>query len=129
MELGLSLGSSRPFGFMENPPEASNANTSLSIGPVIIITKQRDQQYHQQQKQREENSDSFTTEEDREATIYESLTSLNSLKANNNNAVLQLDLLPHTPPAVAPMNFFPFHAPPLVNGNNQLDCHIYIFHY
>ncbi|XP_061355482.1 homeobox-leucine zipper protein HOX11-like [Gastrolobium bilobum] len=116
MELGLSLGdTSRPFVFIERPCKASNElglgfNTTLSIGQVI--TKQRDHQHQEQDettaKQNNKHNSHSTDQEGHEAT-NEYLTP--SLKANN-NAVLPLDLLPHTP-AVAPIN----HPPHLSISN------------
>lgn len=120
MELDLSLGNaSRPFGFTEKPREASNQlglgfNTILSTGPVI--TDQSDQHQHKQEEEKAKQKHKQSTQ-DHEATNEYHISP--PLKANN-NALLQLDLLPHTPAAIAPINpppnlSFSWH-PPLENG-------------
>ncbi|KAK7314311.1 hypothetical protein VNO77_39527 [Canavalia gladiata] len=106
MELGLSLGDASRL--MEKSCESSNQlglvfNTNLSIGQVF--TKQIDQHQEQEQTRKQKhkhNSQSHSTiEEDHEEATTESLVSP-SFKAKN-NAIVQLDLLPHTP-ALSPIN-------------------------
>ncbi|CAJ1978183.1 unnamed protein product [Sphenostylis stenocarpa] len=107
MELGLSLGDTSRL--KEKPCEGSNQlglgfNTTLSIGPVI--TKQIDQ-HQQEEESPNQNHKSHThsaTEQDHEETRDESLNLTSTFPKDLDNTVFQLDLLPHTTPAVAPMN-------------------------
>ncbi|XP_028774345.1 homeobox-leucine zipper protein HAT14 [Neltuma alba] len=129
MELGLSLGASKPFTFMEKPSELQaplsnnqkldlGINTALSIGPIStskscdddLRQEQEDEEHHQEQAKKKENHS--TVKED-QASDYKLISSASlsssSNKSNNNHNSLQLHLLPHSKPL--PLSSFSWPPP------------------